>query len=86
LGRLELAAKGLSPKPEDQRQLKDALKEAIARKTLSEWQALFDEQDACVEPVLTLREGHRASPDPGAPDGDRGGSGMVVPRSRSGIR
>jgi len=56
IGRPELAAKGLSPKPEDQRQLKDALKEAIGGKTLSEWQAIFGEQDACVEPVLTLRE------------------------------
>ena len=56
IGRPELAAKGLSPKPEDQRQLKDALKEAIAQKSLAEWQAIFDEQDACVESVLTLRE------------------------------
>ena len=56
IGQPELASKGLSPKPEDQQTLKSALKEAIAAKTLAEWQAIFGDQDACVEPVLTLRE------------------------------
>ena len=56
IGRPELAGKGLSPKPADQQALKEALKDAIAGKTLAQWQAVFEQQDACVEPVLTLRE------------------------------
>ena len=56
IGLPELAAKGLSPKPEDQKTLKSALREAIAGRTLAEWQTIFDAQDACVEPVLTLSE------------------------------
>ena len=56
IGRPELGAKGLSPGSEDQRQLREALKEAIGQKRLAEWQSIFDDQDACVEPVLTLRE------------------------------
>lgn len=56
IGRPELAAKGLSPEPEDQQSLKSALRQAIAAKTLAQWQAIFSEQDACVEPVLTLSE------------------------------
>lgn len=56
IGRGDLAGRGLSPKPEHQRELKEALRVAIAEKTLAQWQAIFAEQDACVEPVLTLRE------------------------------
>lgn len=56
IGHPELAAKGLNPNPEDQHKLKTALQEAIAEKTLAQWQSIFSEQDACVEPVLTLSE------------------------------
>lgn len=56
IGRPELKSYGLSQKPEHQLELKTALKQAIAGKTLAEWQAIFAEQDACVEPVLTISE------------------------------
>ncbi|TVP51866.1 MAG: CoA transferase [Halomonadaceae bacterium] len=52
----KLASLGLSPKPEHQQQLREALTTAIAEKTLAQWQAVFDQIDACVEPVLTLSE------------------------------
>lgn len=39
-----------------QQSLKQVLQQAIATKTLAEWQAIFAERDACVEPVLTLQE------------------------------
>jgi len=56
IGRPELAKLALSPKPEHQQQLKDAIGNAIAQRSLAEWQVLFDDLDACVEPVLSLRE------------------------------
>ncbi|WP_165856711.1 CaiB/BaiF CoA transferase family protein [Marinobacter sp. JSM 1782161] len=56
LGLSELKDQGLSPDPERQRELKQALKSALAERTLDEWQALFAELDACVEPVLTVAE------------------------------
>lgn len=42
--------------PDHQRQLKTAIKERILEKTLVEWRGIFAEQDACVEPVLTISE------------------------------
>lgn len=46
----------LSQDPEQQQQLKAALGEKIVEKTLAEWQKIFANQDACVEPVLTISE------------------------------
>lgn len=56
LGLSPLAKLGLSPKPAHQQQLKQALRDTIAARSLSHWQALFADQDACVEPVLSVRE------------------------------
>lgn len=56
LGLSALKSLALSQKPEDQQQLKTALKEKVAEKTLAEWQEIFADQDACVEPVLTIAE------------------------------
>lgn len=56
IGQPDLKHYGLSQEPAHQAQLKQALKLAIADKTLAEWQAIFAEQDACVEPVLTIAE------------------------------
>ncbi|AOY88237.1 carnitine dehydratase [Marinobacter salinus] len=52
----DMKSLALSQKPEHQQKLKQALKEKIAGKTLAEWQATFADQDACVEPVLTISE------------------------------
>jgi len=56
LGRPELAAQGLSPKPEQQRALKDALKVEFEKHDFAELCELFAGIDACVEPVLNLGE------------------------------
>ncbi len=56
LGRPELAAQGLSTKPEVQRALKQEIATEIEKRDLAEWQALFAGLDACVEPVLSLSE------------------------------
>lgn len=52
----ELAALAQSPKTEDQQCLKEALTARIVEYTLAHWQALFEHQDACVEPVLSIAE------------------------------
>ena len=56
LGRPELAAQGLSPKPAQQKALKQALQVEFEKRSFDELCALFAEVDACVEPVLSLRE------------------------------
>ncbi|WP_166264468.1 CaiB/BaiF CoA transferase family protein [Marinobacter caseinilyticus] len=56
LGQPDLTRYGLSQKPEDQALLKKALRQAIAGKSLAQWQRVFSERDACVEPVLTITE------------------------------
>ncbi|MBL0793827.1 CaiB/BaiF CoA transferase family protein [Pseudomonas sp. B7] len=56
LGRPELAAQGLSPRPEQQRALKDALKVEFEKHDFAELCELFAAIDACVEPVLNLGE------------------------------
>lgn len=56
LGLSALKSLALSQKPQDQQQLKAALKDKVAEKTLAEWQEIFADQDACVEPVLTIAE------------------------------
>lgn len=52
----ELRKMALSPKPEHQKELKAALQERFLQKSFSEWQAIFADEDVCVEPVLTLKE------------------------------
>lgn len=56
LGRPELAAQGLSPKPEQQQALKQALQVEFERRDYAELCELFAGIDACVEPVLSLAE------------------------------
>jgi len=56
LGRPELAAQGLSPKPEQQEALKQALQIEFEKRSFAELCALFAAVDACVEPVLSLSE------------------------------
>lgn len=56
LGLSEMRGYALSQEPEKQRELKSALREKIAEKSLAEWQEIFADQDACVEPVLTISE------------------------------
>jgi alpha-methylacyl-CoA racemase len=51
-----MKGKALSQDPEQQQQLKAALREKVAERTLAEWQEIFADQDACVEPVLTISE------------------------------
>ena len=52
----ELKSYALSQKPEHQQELKAAIKQKIAERSLAEWQEVFAEVDACVEPVLTIEE------------------------------
>lgn len=56
IGHPELESLGLSSKTEHQASLKQTLKQAIGAKSLADWQGIFVEQDACVEPVLTIAE------------------------------
>lgn len=56
LGRPELAAQGLSPKPEQQKALKQALNVEFEKRSFDELCELFAGVDACVEPVLSLSE------------------------------
>ncbi|QSP93417.1 CoA transferase [Marinobacter salinisoli] len=56
LGLAEMKSLALSQNPAQQQTLKAALKEKIAQQSLAHWQAVFGEQDACVEPVLSLSE------------------------------
>lgn len=56
LGLPELKNLALSQNPAHQRQLKEALKTRFAEKTLAQWQVVFADVDACVEPVLTIAE------------------------------
>ena len=56
LERPELAARGLSPRPEDQQALKREIEIEIAKRDLADWQQRFASVDACIEPVLGLAE------------------------------
>ncbi|MBC2657274.1 CoA transferase [Pseudomonas sp. MSSRFD41] len=56
LGRPELAAQGLSPVPEQQQALKHALQVEFEKHDFVELCRLFEDLDACVEPVLGLAE------------------------------
>ncbi|WP_236234042.1 CaiB/BaiF CoA transferase family protein [Pseudomonas tohonis] len=59
IGRPELAARGLSPKPEDQRELKRTIEIEFEKRDFAEWRELFAALDACVEPMLPLSEAVR---------------------------
>jgi len=48
--------KGASLSADDRQQVKQAIREKIAAKDFAEWNAIFQAQDVCVEPVLTLHE------------------------------
>ncbi|MCA4965347.1 CaiB/BaiF CoA transferase family protein [Pseudomonas sp. Y24-6] len=59
LGLEDMAKLGLSPQPEHQKKLKDALRIEFEKHDFAELSALFAELDACVEPVLSLGEAVR---------------------------
>lgn len=59
LGRPELAAKGLSPKPAEQQALKNELKAEFEKHDFTDLCELFAGVDACVEPVLSVSEAVR---------------------------
>jgi len=52
----EMKSFALSQNPEHQQTIREAIKAAIAQKTLAQWQEIFSGVDACVEPVLTITE------------------------------
>ncbi|MDX1531019.1 MAG: CaiB/BaiF CoA-transferase family protein [Rhodothermales bacterium] len=56
VGRPDLEAQGHVLDPAAQAGLRAEVQREIARKPLSEWQAVFAEHDVCVEPVLTVGE------------------------------
>lgn len=59
IGRPHLASKGLAMAPEVVAELKAEIREAMKEKDFAEWQAIFAEIDACVEPVLSVSEAAR---------------------------
>lgn len=54
INRPDLIANGVSPK--NVRKVKKEIRDIIRMKTRDEWMALFNETDACVEPVMALTE------------------------------
>ncbi|MEG7358658.1 CaiB/BaiF CoA-transferase family protein [Pseudomonas citronellolis] len=56
IGRPELAARGLSPKSEDQRLLKREIAIEFEKRDFADWCERFAAVDACVEPMLPLSE------------------------------
>lgn len=54
--REDLIELSLSSKSEDQIAFKEEVRNAFLTKTFNEWKATFELLDACVEPVLTLKE------------------------------
>lgn len=56
IGRPELAARGLSPKPEEQQALKREIAIEFEKQDFDQWQERFAALDACVEPMLSLAE------------------------------
>jgi len=54
IGREDLAADTLSP--QSGKKAKEAIREEFRKKTRAEWEEIFKETDACVEPVLSLSE------------------------------
>ncbi|WP_435607819.1 CaiB/BaiF CoA transferase family protein [Pseudomonas knackmussii] len=56
IGHPELAARGLSPKAEDQQALKREIAIAFEKRDFADWCERFAAVDACVEPMLPLSE------------------------------
>jgi crotonobetainyl-CoA:carnitine CoA-transferase CaiB-like acyl-CoA transferase len=56
LGRPELAARGLSPKPQEQQALKREIEIEFEKRDFAEWSQVFAGLDTCVEPMLNLSE------------------------------
>lgn len=56
IGRPELAARGLSPRPEEQQALKREIAIEFEKQDFDQWQERFAALDACVEPMLSLAE------------------------------
>lgn len=56
IGRPELAARGLSPKPDEQQALKREIAIEFEKQDFAQWQERFAALDACVEPMLSLGE------------------------------
>jgi crotonobetainyl-CoA:carnitine CoA-transferase CaiB-like acyl-CoA transferase len=56
LGRPELAARGLSPKPQEQQALKREIESEFEKRDFAEWSQVFAGLDTCVEPMLNLSE------------------------------
>ncbi|MBD9499636.1 CoA transferase [Pseudomonas sp. PDM23] len=56
IGRPELAARGLSPRPEEQQALKREIAIEFEKHDFAQWQERFAALDACVEPMLSLAE------------------------------
>lgn len=56
IGKPELLPLSFSNKQADIMQFKEILAETILLKTLDEWMQIFEQVDACVEPVLTFDE------------------------------
>lgn len=56
IGRPELAAQGLSQRPDEQRALKREIEIEFEKRDAEEWRQVFAGLDACVEPMLHLSE------------------------------
>ncbi|MFJ8247639.1 CaiB/BaiF CoA transferase family protein [Peribacillus asahii] len=56
IGRPELFEMSMSEEPEQIREFKEIVREAFLTKTFTEWNDIFTEIEACVEPVLTFAE------------------------------
>ncbi len=56
IGQPELITVSMSEREEDVRIFKEALQQAFLTKTFDEWQVIFNRVEACVEPVLTVKE------------------------------
>lgn len=56
LDRPDLTNVGLSQKNDDQQQFKVFLKETFLQRTYADWTSIFEQVDACVEPVLNMAE------------------------------
>ena len=67
IGRPELAARGLSPKAEDQRLLKREIAIEFEKRDFADWRERFAAVDACVEPMLPLSEAVEHPPVRGLP-------------------
>lgn len=56
IGREDLLELSVSDDPHESLRLKEACKEAFKAKTWDEWQKIFSDKHACVEPVLSFAE------------------------------